>query len=237
MRFFRRLQPFKAISFDLDDTLYDNHPVIRKAERALQHYLHENIPLSRELGRSFWLKQRAACLQHSPELKHDVTALRLAALQRGMVALGYQEQDAAEQAIAAVDFFLSHRNQITVSTPVKGLLASLAEKYPLVAISNGNVGLDKTGLDKYFKHSFFAGAGNLQKPEPDMFRQTCQRLSIEPSQLLHIGDCTHADIFGALRAGCQTIWIDNANFSIKKKPLKLLPNAQFDCVEQLAAFL
>ena len=32
MKFYRPLRPFKAISFDLDDTLYDNHPIIEKAE-------------------------------------------------------------------------------------------------------------------------------------------------------------------------------------------------------------
>ena len=30
MKFYRPLGPIKAITFDLDDTLYDNHPVIRK---------------------------------------------------------------------------------------------------------------------------------------------------------------------------------------------------------------
>ena len=31
MRFYRGLQPFKVMSFDLDDTLYDNSDVIRLA--------------------------------------------------------------------------------------------------------------------------------------------------------------------------------------------------------------
>lgn len=237
MRFYRRLAPFKAISFDLDDTLYDNHPVIRKAERALQDYLKQTIPQSRDLGRPFWLQQRAICLKLQPDLKNDVTALRLATLQQGMVALGYSPQDASDKAHAAVDYFLSHRNQVSIADSVLQLLAKLSAQYPLVAISNGNVGIDKIGIDDYFSHRFFAGNGNLQKPHPDMFEQTCNSLAIKPAELLHIGDCTHADIFGAMRAGCQTIWIDNANFAIKKKPLKILPNAQFDCVEQLSIFL
>ncbi|SMB88255.1 putative hydrolase of the HAD superfamily [Pasteurella testudinis DSM 23072] len=33
MRFYRQLQPFKIISFDLDDTLYDNRSVIMEAEK------------------------------------------------------------------------------------------------------------------------------------------------------------------------------------------------------------
>ena len=33
MEFFRRLHDIRAISFDLDDTLYDNRPVIERAEQ------------------------------------------------------------------------------------------------------------------------------------------------------------------------------------------------------------
>ena len=34
----------RALSFDLDDTLYDNKPVIRKAYLALYHYLLDHYP-------------------------------------------------------------------------------------------------------------------------------------------------------------------------------------------------
>ena len=34
LHFYRQLQPIKVITFDLDDTLYDNYFVIRAAEQA-----------------------------------------------------------------------------------------------------------------------------------------------------------------------------------------------------------
>lgn len=34
MHFYRRLQRPAALTFDLDDTLYDNHPVIVRSEQA-----------------------------------------------------------------------------------------------------------------------------------------------------------------------------------------------------------
>ena len=37
MQFFRRWQPPKIISFDLDDTLYDNVPVMQTAEHGTDH--------------------------------------------------------------------------------------------------------------------------------------------------------------------------------------------------------
>lgn len=237
MRFYRRLTHFKAISFDLDDTLYDNFPVIKKAERALQAHLTQIIPENNTLGRKYWLKHRAKCISLKPELAHDVSALRLASLISGMQNLGLSEAQSKQKAEQALTYFLFHRNLVTVSDTVKHTLESLSQHYPLVAISNGNVGIEEIGLKDYFTHCFFAGEGNLQKPAHDMFHQTCEALAITPQQLLHIGDCTHADIYGALQAGCQTVWIDNANFAIKKKPLKLLPTAQLDRVEQLSLLI
>lgn len=237
MKFYRRMSSFKAISFDLDDTLYDNFPVISKAEKELQQFLISTAPECANLGPDFWWQHRNVCLSNQPELCHDVTALRLACMQAGIEQLGYSAAVAKDKAQQAFQFFLSHRNNLSVPKSVTSLLDKLKQKYPLVAISNGNVGIDEIGIGQYFQHSYFAGAGNLQKPENDMFIQACQQLNIKPSELLHIGDCTHADIYGAQSAGCQTIWVNNDEFGIKKKPLKVLPTAEFDCVEQLAVFL
>ena len=35
MQFYRSFRSPKALTFDLDDTLYDNHPVILRAEQAM----------------------------------------------------------------------------------------------------------------------------------------------------------------------------------------------------------
>lgn len=39
MHFYRRWQPVAAISFDLDDTLYDNGPAIERAEQWMLSHL------------------------------------------------------------------------------------------------------------------------------------------------------------------------------------------------------
>jgi len=44
MKYYRPLKPFKAISFDLDDTLYDNQPIIKKAEDEILAYLNQKHP-------------------------------------------------------------------------------------------------------------------------------------------------------------------------------------------------
>ncbi|MDN3652781.1 HAD-IA family hydrolase [Thalassotalea ponticola] len=237
MRFYKRLANFKAISFDLDDTLYDNHPVITKAEHQLQLCLQQLAPQCASLGPEFWQQQRQRIIAEQPSLAHDVSALRLAYIQLGMEQLGCDQRDAKAKSQQAFDHFLQHRNDFQVPHSVKALLLKLSQRYPLVAISNGNVNIDDIGLSDYFTASFFAGNGNLQKPEADMFAQASAALAINRAELLHVGDCTHADIYGAQAAGCQTIWINNSQFGIRKKPLKILPNAEFDSVEQLGLLI
>lgn len=41
MQIFKALVPLQALSFDLDDTLYDNAPVIAAAEQAMLSALSE----------------------------------------------------------------------------------------------------------------------------------------------------------------------------------------------------
>lgn len=41
MRIYKALSPIKALSFDLDDTLYPNTDVISKAELAMQRRLRQ----------------------------------------------------------------------------------------------------------------------------------------------------------------------------------------------------
>ena len=52
MRFYRGLQPFKVMSFDLDDTLYDNSDVIRLAEERFLQCVQEHAQLNAILPRS-----------------------------------------------------------------------------------------------------------------------------------------------------------------------------------------
>ncbi|WP_426369527.1 hypothetical protein [Pseudocolwellia sp. HL-MZ7] len=44
MKVYRRLAPFKAISFDLDDTLYSNHPIMVTTSDAMLAYFKKEMP-------------------------------------------------------------------------------------------------------------------------------------------------------------------------------------------------
>ncbi|MCV5942411.1 5-amino-6-(5-phospho-D-ribitylamino)uracil phosphatase YigB, partial [Escherichia coli] len=81
-----------------------------------------------------------------PELKSDVTLWRLVQLQQAFSQVGYDEDAAHAAAKAAVDVALDWRSRFEVPQQSLDVLEELAQHFPLVAITNGNVDLDRIGL-------------------------------------------------------------------------------------------
>ncbi|WDD99004.1 HAD-IA family hydrolase [Thalassomonas actiniarum] len=238
MKLYRRLQPVKAISFDLDDTLYSNYPVMMAANAGMAAYFATVPDLQPMLTQcqdiNFWFFHRARVLQQQPALKHDVSALRIESYYLGFLALNFTPDEARLQAKAAMAEFVLLRSNIDVPPGIHAVLAALAEQYPLVAISNGNVDTRAIGLDGYFQGIYHAGKGIRQKPALDMFALACEQLAIAPGQLLHVGDCGRADIFGAAAAGCQSAWFPTFGVG---KPLTVLPDIELTEVGELSFLL
>ena len=246
MKFYRRLTQIKAISFDLDDTLYSNKPVMLAINKKMMTYFAQ-LPVLQDiflqhqqsLDLRFWFQFRQQALSIQANLAHDVVQVRLVSYRLGFISLGFAADAAEQQAQAALDYFIQLRSAFTVPKASHNLLAKLSEKYPLVAISNGNVDTKVLGIDHYFQHIYHAGwqaDGNLLKQKPDlaMFNKACQQLAIKPSQLLHVGDCGRADIQGALNAGCQAVWLSCYDVG---KPITVLPHVELDDLSQLEQLL
>ncbi len=232
MQFYRRLSSFKAISFDLDDTLYHNFPVMMATDAKMIAYFRQVLPpLSHgDYDYHYWYTFRQAALKHTPELTHDVAKIRLQSYFLGIQALGFNAQVALEMANQALDYFVTQRSDFVVPENIHLLLAALKKHWPLIAISNGNVDTKAIGIAEYFSAIFHAGDGLLQKPEPDMFARACQQFELLPHQLLHVGDCGANDILGALRFGCQTAWVSSYDVG---KPLRVLPHLALTDVTEL----
>ena len=246
MKFYRRLTEIKAISFDLDDTLYSNKPVMLSIEKKMVAYFfalptlkNKTTAHQKRLDIRFWAHFRRQAIKLQPELAHDVVKVRLVTYRLGFISLGLTAAEAEQQAQMALAYFIQLRSDFTVPEQSINLLKNLSSKYPLVAISNGNVDTKALDIAQYFQHIYHAGwQGNdtllKQKPESDMFTLACQQLGIESSQLLHVGDCGRADIQGALIAGCQTVWLSCYDVG---KPITVLPHCEITKVNQLAALL
>lgn len=235
MRLYKNLSPIHALSFDLDDTLYDNSQVITAAELAMQQRLTQLKPELAHNDPQYWWQQRKLLAAQDAEIRHDVSRWRLLAVEQGLVAQGLSTCEAGEVAELALGAFLQERTNISVSAEVKQLLATLASRVPLVAITNGNADIQRMGIASYFQFALRAGPDGRMKPYPDLFQHAAKRLELEPGQILHIGDHVRSDVLGALNAGCQAAWLNPANSPQPQtaKPPLVLPHLELSDLAQL----
>lgn len=234
MHFYRSLKPVKALTFDLDDTLYDNTPFMARAEKAVIESLQQQANLPHIKFEDF-SKVKNAILLDEPDIYHDVLIWRVAAIKLFLTIHGMTDK-IRQQKITDIVMtnFISERNKITVPQSTLDTLANLAQKYPLAVITNGNAEIDKIGLTSYFKFSLRAGPDGLAKPFVDMFQIAADRLSVPIENILHVGDYLYADVQGAINSGMQSCWLNITDSDIyQNNDATLLPHVEIKQLSEL----
>jgi putative hydrolase of the HAD superfamily len=198
----------RAISFDLDDTLWPFLPVILQAERVLRDWLLVQAPRTAPALASPGLLRelREAVQRERPELAHDLSGLRRESIRRLLLQVG-EPPGLAEPAF---DAFFAARQRVTLYDDALPALDWLAARYPLVAISNGNADVARAGLGRYFRAAFSASTFGKAKPHADIFHAAAAALGVPADAVLHVGDDPALDVAGAHAAGMQTAWVARA---------------------------
>ena len=88
MRFYRPLGRISALTFDLDDTLYDNRPVILRTEREALTFVQNYHPALRSFQNEDLQRLRQAVREAEPEIYHDVTRWRFRSIEQAMLDAG-----------------------------------------------------------------------------------------------------------------------------------------------------
>lgn len=238
MHFYRRLQPIKAITFDLDDTLYDNYPVIRKTTEESHRFLQAWHPDLHDFSVEAYQQLRDRLLAQEPDIYHDVTEWRRRTVEQAMLDIGISPTEAREGADKVMAVFAHWRSQVDVPPENHVALAALAEKVPLVAITNGNAEPRLFGLDGYFQFVLRAGPDGRAKPYQDMYHLAAQRLNLAPENILHVGDDLITDVAGALRCGMQACWINLREGNLMQiADARLLPHVEITQLASLTALI
>lgn len=235
MKFYRPLRPFKAISFDLDDTLYDNHPIIKKAETNFLAYLQTTYPELIELDARRWHLYKNLLVKEDPALQHDVSLWRKEMIKRVMVVYGIPMVNAIKYTEIAFEKFLMLRSDFSVPEKSIKLLKQLALRYPVIAITNGNVDIRQIGLEDKFQFVLKAGEGFYSKPHLDLFQQAAQQLEIKVEDILHVGDHLISDVYGAQNNNAQAVWFNPEHAALEGA--KLLPSVEMSDLQDLLKIL
>jgi len=67
--------------------------------------------------------------------------------------------------------------------------------------------IESSGLGMYFDAAVVSGELGTGKPAPEIFHLLLERLGVEPSAALMVGNSLARDILGGQRAGLKTCWL------------------------------
>lgn len=229
--------PIRAITLDLDDTLWPVAPAIDRAEAALDAWLRVHAPRTAArwpIDARRMLREQVD-IEH-PQLAHDFTTQRLITLERMLHASG----DDVTLAQPAFDAFFAARCEVEHYGDSVDALGRLAARVPLAALSNGNACLQRIGLMHLFTFQLGAREHGAAKPASSIFHAACARLGCAPAQVLHVGDDVELDVIGAANAGLRTCWIrrPDASGHVRSWPRDdVRPDLAFTTLAALADWL
>jgi len=198
----------RAITLDLDDTLWPVWPTIERAERRLRDWLDQHAPKSGALARDAEAAKaaRRAALAIRSDNPHDLGGLRREAI-RQLLARAGEDTHLAEPAF---EVFYEERQRVVLYDDALPALAWLSARFRLVALTNGNADVHRVGIGHFFHDAINPVSAGVGKPDPRMFEAGAQAAGVAPPQVLHIGDDPHLDGAGALAVGMQMVWVNRA---------------------------
>ncbi len=222
----------RAITLDLDDTLWAIGPVIRRAEADLWQWLINNYPdIPRRFSSDDMLQLREQAANEFREHSHDFRFLRKKVLEQVALDCGYTA-DLVEPAFAVFD---AARNRVEFYPDVLPALEQLFNEFTVIAVTNGNANLQTIGIRHLFHHVVTAVGTGCAKPGRPIFDEAVNRAGMPASEVLHVGDHPAIDIAGARAAGLRTAWM-NRNGDAWPGDLTE-PDAEVTTVTELRALL
>ncbi len=199
----------RAICFDLDNTLWEIEPVLLRAERILADWLRTRYPrVTERFTAAEMLRAREALSLAQPHRAHDFTYLRREVMARLAAEAGYDTQTARSLADEAFAIWHAARNQCTPYEDVVPALEILNSRFRLATLSNGNADLGCIGLAHHFEVRLHAAELGFAKPDPRAYSALADALTLQPSEILFVGDEPHADVIGPRSVGLRTVWVN-----------------------------
>lgn len=229
------MKHIRAITFDLDNTLWETDRSILGAERTMADHLSSIAPAAwmAEFSIETFRQARAQVLARHPELSHRLTESRRATLAHWFREQGANEQTAKDLAHEGFQAFYRARQQVELYPGTAAVLAKLATRFPLGAITNGNADVLAMPIGTHFQFAYQAERFPRAKPHPDMFMAALETLGIEAHACLHVGDDLEHDVLGAQAVGMTTAWLNLSGHRQPEASADLILNRLEDLLTHL----
>ncbi len=191
----------KAVSWDVDGTLYSTSGMHREVRQRIGHGLLTGGPIEgfRSL-RALW---------------RHVRFVRRVRAGGGDLHGDRGPWDHPDHTTMLRRWLLPAIEATGVRPGVVGALDHIAARGIPQVVASDFEGEEKVvvlGLEGHFRHCFAADALGQIKPSPRLFEHICAEMNIAAPELLHIGDRDECDGEAARTAGCQVIISPEGNF-------------------------
>ena len=210
------LRRFKALSFDLDDTLLDGSLFPTSIERTC-HELAATQPAlaaerlvaaNGEAWRVYWPE-----VEDKWTLGHlDGASLSLEVWRRTLQACGCNDEALAQLALKTHLEFGPETYRLF--DDVEKLFSSLkASGIRLALVTNGASDtqrgkLHALDIEHWFDAIVISGEVGIAKPDPAIFHLVIDQLGVDPGSIWHVGDSLVTDVGGAKGAGIFSVWLN-----------------------------
>jgi len=205
------LKRWKAIVFDLDDTLYPEKEFVMSGFRAVAAWA-EN-----KLGIDSNIVEIELVNYYRNGIRGDI-------FNRWLESHNLFSDDIVEQMI---NVYRNHNPSIFPFPEFKEVLGELKKKFLLGIVSDGYLEVQKKKLNALGIRSFFdevvfsdEWGQKAWKPSSKPFEIISHRLGVLPNQCIYVADNPMKDFFGAKKTGMYTIRIihPNGEYSNCKPP-------------------
>ena len=199
----------RMITFDLDDTLWDNVPTITKAEIETRKWIENKV------GKIDWgdlndfLNLRKELIKEDESIKWDISKLRKEIFRRKLAHITPEKyrNKLVEDAFAV---FISRRHEVMLFDGVEVALKQLSKNFLLGVLTNGNADIFRFNIGKYFSFSVSSLEAKNSKPNRAHFDKAIEIIeNIKFDEILHIGDHQVNDILAAYNLGIESLWFNN----------------------------
>lgn len=223
----------KVITFDLDNTLWEVDPVIIEAEKKMRGWLAEHVPTYHEqIDRDAMTAIRKRVVEAEPGIVTDLSEMRIRVMDLAIQQLGHTTAAARALAEGAFGVFFEARHDVEFYPHALPMLARLAGRYTIGALTNGNADISLVpALRDLMAFQFSSASERARKPEPAMFERAIAHTGADPSSVVHVGDNPVDDIQGANAVGMRTVWVNLTNADRGTLPVQ--PDAEVTRLDEL----
>ena len=203
-----RLTGIKAVTFDVDGTLWDFETVMR---HSLGEVLGELERLDPEAAGMLNVEKLVEIRDRvHDELRGVVVNLNELRIEGFKWALSEVGRPSDSLATHLSRLYFEHRDAgrrpFLDALPA---LQALHARYRLGVLSNGNTYPADLGLDGLFEFTVVSqDHGGIEKPDPRIFEIALEAAGCSRGELVHVGDSLENDVTGARNAGVRSIWLN-----------------------------